>query len=414
MRKLSVGLSLFALGLFSTSAFGQARKSANTRAPISVDSSYFQALGVTPKVTGHNRMSAEGNAATKQQPDRIVSLPNFTSSFTFDGQVFPFTMLGRSPRSHQTVNIPTTYVPMSFFFDEFVDANGNNIVIDANAITSEIKDSPNFENAEYSSGFTQFGDAVQRAEFFNLINKDNDNDGDDSYHVLLDRPRTLTPVTIEVPVGSSIVFQLPDGSLGTLIDINFLSSQLNTLLQTEGVTVDSLPIFITRNAVYGDFLAGVPQDCCIGGFHTAFETNQVKNKIFVQVFDFATSLDPDVADFVFGDPTIFSDVEALSHEISETMNDPFVNNVTPNYQIPGAPTGVCQAILETGDVIEDLQPAFFPVLLHGFTYHPQTEGLLQWFEGQKPSSAIDGAYSYPDPTKLTSPFTPCPPATSAN
>ncbi|MGH9761116.1 MAG: hypothetical protein ACREAC_09760, partial [Blastocatellia bacterium] len=169
-----------------------------------------------------------------------------------------------------------------------------------------------------------------------------------------------------------------------------------------------------RNAVYGDFLAGVPQDCCIGGFHTAFETNQVKNKIFVQVFDFATSLDQDVADFVFGDPTIFSDVEALSHEISETMNDPFVNNVTPNYQIPGAPTGVCQAILETGDVIEDLQPAFFPVLLHGFTYHPQTEGLLQWFEGQKPSSAIAGAYSYPDPTKLTSPFTPCPPTTSAN
>lgn len=413
MRKPFAAFSLLVFGLVGTSAFGQqAQTSANTRAPLAIDSSYFQQLQASPKVTHSNRMSSEANTASKTQPERIVSLPNFSSSFTFDGKVFPFTMLGRSPQSHRTVRIPATYVPISFFFDEFVDSNGNNIVIDATAITGEIKDSPNFENAEYSSGFTQFGDAVQRAEFFNVINKDNDNDGDDSWHTLFDRPRTLIPVTVEVPVGSSEVFALPDGTFLTLMDINFLSSQLNTLLQTEGVTVDSFPIFETRNAVYGDFgiVNGkrVPLDCCIGGFHTAFETNQANNKIFVQIFAFATALDPNEADFVFGDPTIFSDVEALSHEISETMNDPFVNNIVPRYQLPGTPPGTCQGVLEDGDVVENLQPDFFPILLHGFVYHPQTEALLQWFEGQKPSSAIDGAYSYPDQTKLTSPFTPCP------
>jgi hypothetical protein len=218
----------------------------------------------------------------------------------------------------------------------------------------------------------------------------------------------LIPVTVEVPVGSSVVLALPDGSVVALIDINFLASQLNTLLQTEDVKVTEVPIFLTHNAVYGDFLANQPQDCCIGGFHTAFESNQVGNKIFVQTFAFATWLDADVSNFVFGDPTIFADVQALSHELAELTNDPFVNNVVPSYQLPGAPAGACQNVLEDGDVIENLPHPDFPVTINGFTYHPQNEALLQWFEGQSPSTAIGGAYSYPDTTLLTSPFTACP------
>ena len=34
-------------------------------------------------------------------------------------------------------------------------------------------------------------------------------------------------------------------------------------------------------------------------------------------------------------------------------------------------------------------------------YHPQNEALLQWFEFESPSSAIDGAYSYPNESVLT-------------
>ena len=68
----------------------------------------------------------------------------------------------------------------------------------------------------------------------------------------------------------------------------------------------------------------------------------MKTKIFVQTFAFTTSLDSDVAAFVFGDPGIFADVNALSHELGETLNDPFVNNVTPNYQNSGR-SGRCSA-----------------------------------------------------------------------
>jgi len=49
----------------------------------------------------------------------------------------------------------------------------------------------------------------------------------------------------------------------------------------------------------------------------------------------------------------------------------------------------------------------FPVTIGGFTYHPQTESILPWFTRESPSSAIDGAYSYPATTKLTSPSQSC-------
>jgi hypothetical protein len=56
--------------------------------------------------------------------------------------------------------------------------------------------------------------------------------------------------------------------------------------------------------------------------------------------------------------------------------------------------------LEVGDVIEGLPHATYPIKMNGMTYYPQNVALLQWFEFQSPSSAIDGAYSYPDESTL--------------
>jgi len=94
----------------------------------------------------------------------------------------------------------------------------------------------------------------------------------------------------------------------------------------------------------------------------------------------------------------FQDITALSHEMSETFNDPFVNNATPWWP---SPSGQCQNNPEDGDVIEGLPNPTFPIKLNGVTWHPQTEALLPWFAGVTPSKAIHGAYSYPDITALT-------------
>lgn len=407
MRHLSVCLSLVALAV--TGSYAQAQKtSPQPRLPIAVSSGYFASLNSQPKHTSSSRLTPSSKAAALVSDPKIVSLPTFSSAFTYGGTTYPYTMVGSDPHARKTTNVPTTYIPMSFYFDEFIDQNGNNITIDTTVINNEIRNSPLFENASYATGHTQFVDAQMRAQFYPLYNRDGDNDGDDNYHVLLGKPQILTPVTIEVPVGSSVVFVDPNGTFFALIDINFIDSQLNTLAQTEGLDVTTLPIFLTRNAVYGDFSAGAPQDCCIGGFHTAYEANSTPKKIFIQTLAFATSLDADVSETIFGDPALFGDINGLSHELGETVNDPFANNITPNYQLPGAPAGACQNILEVGDVVENLSPDYTTVTLHGFAYHPQTLGLLQWFEGITPSNAINGDYSFPDPTRLTAPFTPCP------
>jgi hypothetical protein len=133
------------------------------------------------------------------------------------------------------------------------------------------------------------------------------------------------------------------------------------------------------------------------------------SETLVQTFAYATWIDSDVAAQFIGDPT-YADVVALSHEISEWMNDPFTTNaVIPSWQFPGEP-GACQGNLETGDPVEVLAPDLrtFPVTIGGFTYHPQNEALLQWFAQVSPSNALDGAYSYPNESSLTSPSLSCP------
>jgi hypothetical protein len=113
-------------------------------------------------------------------------------------------------------------------------------------------------------------------------------------------------------------------------------------------------------------------------------------------------------------PGVFSggaaDITPLSHEITEAVNDPFVDNFVPVWQFPGIP-GACQNTLETGDPVEVLPNSVVNVTIRErhevFTFHPQTEALLQWFEQLPTSDALGGAFSFPDTTALPHAATPC-------
>ncbi|MGZ3447256.1 MAG: hypothetical protein ACXU88_16345, partial [Myxococcaceae bacterium] len=140
-----------------------------------------------------------------------------------------------------------------------------------------------------------------------------------------------------------------------------------------------------------------PNTCCILGYHSYdLEPGDASNGWQERryVMNYSSWISPGI----FGGG--FVDITALSHELMETFSDPFVNNATPIWV---APNGLCQNNLESGDVIEGLPNATFPMTMNGMTYHPQNEALLQWFAGQSPSSAYRHAYSYPDTTVLTSP-----------
>jgi len=291
-------------------------------------------------------------------------------------------------------------VPITLIFDGIINPlTGTTAVIKAGPIVAKTLAGPDFAKASYSDGFAQFADAVQRAEFQPVRLP--------GWHTILNPPTVLTPVRIHVPSSAVKVFQLPDGRLFSLLDINFLEDELTTLLSSETLTPRRLRIYLVRNTFL--FENGNPNDCCVAGFHSAAEAASGGDTL-VQTFAYATWIDSDVAGSAFGDASR-SDVVALSHEISEWVNDPFgTNAVIPSWQFPGEP-GVCQGNLETGDPVEVLGPGLvtFPVTIGGFTYHPQNEALLQWFAQVSPSNAFDGAYSYPNENSLTSPSVSCPP-----
>jgi hypothetical protein len=250
-----------------------------------------------------------------------------------------------------------------------VDSKGDNVVLDAAPIVPAVLNSPNFRPASYRTGVTQFADAVQRAEFNSVMK--------DEWHTLLRKPELMKSVQIEVPANTSLgqVYQVRgSGKMFAVVDTSFFISQLNTIIQLQKLDVQGLPIALTNNV----FLApgAHVEQCCVVGFHTAFDSAIHAGRQTVQTFVWASY----ISTGIFGGT--FEDVIALSHEISEWMNDPFITNAVPRWQYPGS--NDCQSSLETGDPMETMPNAGFPVTIDGMTYHPQTQALVQWF-ARKPS-----------------------------
>src|SRR6267378_1419879 len=349
----------------------------------------------------------------------IDSLSNWSSYFYYpgvDGNGFPqftwqYTMVGHSPfatgnddENGGTTSIGAPVVPVNLDLRNFDGSprfvGGKRLFSDATQYVKPVLKSPVFSNTFYSSSVvpTQFTDAVQRAEFINKA--------DDNWHTLLrsrvEMPRTMVLIrgTYRFALntdGSCCFFVLVD--IGTFVNALFPATAADTTTpigaaeNAGDIRTRDMSTFLFPNAFL--YFNGDPSQCCVLGFHTYdLEPGGADNGFRERryVVNYSSWISPGL----FGGG--FSDVAALSHEVSEIFNDPFVNNATPWWL---SPNGNCQNTLETGDVIEGLANEVFPIVLNGFTYHPQNEALLQWFAGVTPSTAISGAYSYPDTNVLT-------------
>ena len=81
-----------------------------------------------------------------------------------------------------------------------------------------------------------------------------------------------------------------------------------------------------------------------------------------------------------------ADIHALSHEVAEWLDDPFVNNAVKPWLTPTAPQYGCTGVLETGDPVVGV---WFPYdgntvgASDGYNYygqyHPEDEVNAQWF-----------------------------------
>ena len=374
--------------------------------------------------------SASSNAAsTNAQANAgniagLMTLPTFAGAFAAQagpslGDVFPFIMIGNDPLAGGTTDIPAKITEVSL---QLLNADGSIFMtVPFAPFEDATTDSPNFANSLYESSDrrTEFADAIQRAEFFNTMKP--------NWHTEL-QPTIVNRVTITVPffvnvrLSNGTIVQARSYFTGTASDGSTFVLMLNLLFNffydnavvndinannftTDAVNVDMFPnTFLFSLNVNSP---NTPGGCCVLGFHTYFfEGSVTPQPRWISLF--ASFISPGL----FG--AGFQDVAGLSHEISESFNDPFINNATPAWQFPGQPANstACQGNLETGDPVEVLPTATIPLTLKEkheiFTFHPQTEALLQWFEMGTTSNAIDGAFSFPDETALTHSAVPCP------
>lgn len=319
-------------------------------------------------------------------------------------------MAGSRPESGGMTRFNAPIVPVSL---DLLDYDGSVRVIDGQRLHYSVQpfigavvNSPIFQNSEYTSSDspTQFVDAVLRAQFYNSMQPD--------WHTLL-RPSIKTERTLSVPRGAYFFALNDDGSCCAfvLVDINVFSNRLFPATpedvkspvgaaEHEGdITTKDISTFLFPNTYL--YFNGNPNQCCVLGFHTYdFEPGDAGNGFREKryVLNYSSWISPGL----FGPE--FEDVTALSHEITESVNDPFVGSdgvhgITPWWL---SQNGNCQDDLEPGDVIEGLPESPIAIKTKGRTYHPQNEALLQWFQFQSPSTAIGGAYSYPNPNVLTS------------
>lgn len=346
----------------------------------------------------------------------LDSLPNFNGHFMLSGSD-PFgnpnktwytNTVGNPPQLGGTTTLDAPVIPIGVELMN-VDGQGTNLLCDSNNAAQQALASPVFQDSTYSSSSTptQWGDALLRAEYYRSANAD--------WHTMLaakPEPETV----VQLPPGTYAYLANPDGSCAlALVDANTLFNDLFPPTATDTTTVigaaehsgEITPADLT-NLIMGNILpcsGGFNINTnCFFGFHTFDEEpadGSSGNRQRAYVLTVSSWLDESLLG------PIFADASTLTHEVNEAINDPFVgvdlvHDITPWWTDP---TGsICEDVLEEGDVIEFLPNQIYPITIHGFTYHTQTEALLQWFEGETPSDAVGGALSYPDTTVLTTPM----------
>jgi hypothetical protein len=315
-----------------------------------------------------------------------TSFPHFRSSTAANGVTYPYTMAGVNPgirvaNATSTIRSPLVPVVMNIGGQTFDPTAADSCDPGASAL-ARTQGSPIYNAQPWtmngaSMGRVQLTDAFQRANFWHNAKPGGTNP---TYNVNLARV-TLPKVTINVPNAAAGLGQTPcgNGYLGA-VDIGWLDNYLQTVvipsLAPLGVNGSTFPIFLVHNVV--EFV-NTTSNCCVLGYHNAYKPNLASIQTYsLSEYDNSTTFGKGV-----------QDISALSHEVAEWMDDPYVNNPTPSWghtgQVPG-----CQSNLEVGD---PLSGTVFSDPLNGYNYHPQELAFFSWFYHQSPSVGAGRMYS---------------------
>ena len=340
-------------------------------------------------------MSVSGPSADLVTGARTIPSFTYTATDPSNGNTYTLEMVGADPALRTTTTVPVLIIPLRLTF-----ANGG--VLDATPRAAAVANSPIFVNSAYSAQMAggavgQYGDVVMQAEA-NALGS--------GYHVLLGTPTILPTEVINVPQNHGTAFITSqvfnnDGVVYGLIDGNWFRGQLDNLMNALHIPPHWLPIFLSDNGLL--YQNNSYSQCCGVGFHGAGNFHNggsvdSNGNADVNTFIWASYLEPGTFTVPRRVPIDgLQDIDALSHEVSEWMNDPFLLNAVTPWSTPTAPQYGCTGLLETGD---PLSGVWFPLSGNpepnpraGGVWHPQDSVFLQWFLRQSPSSAFGGHYT---------------------
>jgi len=306
-----------------------------------------------------------------------------------------YTLAGRDPGQAGATTIPSVLVPVTLLFDA-KKAAGKPFAMDASADTSAIVASPVFTPFAFSSGTTQYADAMLRAMF--------PQSGD--WHTLLAKPE-VKPLKVSVPVGYGyILTSKQSGRSFAVADLEFVQREIFKQLPKQD---GKLVIAVTHNTTF--YALGDATVCCAWGTHGV---------------DSATGNSFVLGSFIRNAPSVItdSDVQPLTQQLAQffkdPLNDPLFHgdrnatrpgNTFPAWMRPGAACGGTAA----GSQYFQLEPTntnpknnfpasrAFAARVKNTEYHLQNTALLGWY-----TAAAAGPYSFPDPRALADAAKPCP------
>ncbi|HUZ50928.1 MAG TPA: hypothetical protein VMU94_00150 [Streptosporangiaceae bacterium] len=336
-----------------------------------------------------------------------------TAANPTDGVTYGFNMVGADPSTNQSTTITTDIIPIN------VVVGG--MTFSGTDVLQPTLNSPLFTNNDYTTtpawtssagGFTsgtgalssastgsQLEDATMRSQF---------NKGGTNYHVILN-PVVHDAITIDVPANHGTLLESVRGVIAPDINVTWWAAQLQNLNNNLGyMDPTHLPLYLTNNVML--YSGTDPLNCCIIGFHSASEvvghglgSTHSSGSAKVQTYAWGSYVTPG-----FFNPSrdwALQDIHALSHEISEWADDPFVNNTVQPWLTPTAPQYGCTGVMETGDPVVGIGfakgtntfeqgPTPNGTQVADGYYHPEDEVLMPWFMRLSPSTSETGRYTF--------------------
>ena len=408
----------FVGGASAGSSGGNGVSGTPTVTPISLDDSQLKAEDAT-------------TAGAKPTPtDRTVAHWNGSTTDPNNGVTYSYNMVGSDPNNCSGTACSTTI--QADITPLIVKIDG--LTFDGTAVVPATLASPQFATNDYGStpeatiasctynngtaivagsfcggagGVLSQGDAGNQLQLEDATMRAQFNQtGASPYHVILN-PNVLPAVTVVVPQNQGTLIVSGRGVVGADIDIGWWSSMIGNLENSADPT--HLPIYLTNQVFL--YQINDPSQCCVIGYHgtrasgNGNGSTNTNGNAKVQTFAWGSYISPGIyARPNGGTDWALQDIHALSHEIAEWADDPFVNNYVEPWLTPTAPQYGCTAILETGDPVVGIGFAMGTNVFRqgpnpngsqsadGY-YHPEDEVLLPWFMRTAPNTVSEPTQS---------------------